>query len=289
MISKKYFLVKLICFILCFTLSSTNFINAGQKTLKKAKVERVTLKSELLKKKMNALVYLPKGYGDGQKYPVLYFIHGFRKNENLLIEAGFDQKASDLIESERIKPMIIVAPQVDNSWGLNSSDSCKEVVMGSDTFNYGMYEDYFFKEVIPYIEAKYSVQTERDGRYIGGSSMGGYISIYYGFRHTELFSKIGGHMPTVNLGARFSGFVFPTQESRMERDPANLAVSKDLTNVDIYLDCGKSDSLLYPVTKFYQALQDRGVKAQFNSSEGTHSTAYIKANVEKYLLFYAGK
>lgn len=288
--TKKNLLTLLLCFILCLSCFSLNVVNASKNdVLKKAKLERVVIKSDLLKKKMNVIVYLPKGYGDGRQYPVLYFIHGFGKDENLLTEVGLDQKATALIEADRINPLIIVAPQMDNSWGLNSATEYKYEVHNSEMFHYGMYEDYFLKEVVPYIDSKYNMINDRNGRYIGGSSMGGYIALYYGLRHSELFSKIGGHMPSVKIGSRFSWFVYPTQESSMERDLTVIADSKDLTNLNIYLDCGESDSLLSPVNNFYLKLLIKGVKASFDSSEGTHSSAYIKANAEKYLFFYAGK
>ena len=114
--TKKNLLI-LLCFVLCLSCVSLNVVNANKNNvLKKAKLERVTIKSDLLKKNMNVIVYLPKGYGDGRQYPVLYFIHGFDKDGNLLTEVGFDQKATALIEAERINPLIIVAPQMDNSW-----------------------------------------------------------------------------------------------------------------------------------------------------------------------------
>ncbi len=267
--AKKYLLTVLPCFVLCLSSVLLDVANASNNdVLKKAKLERVVIKSDLLKKKMNALVYLPKGYGDGRQYPVLYFIHGFGKDERLLTEIGFDQKATVLIEADRIDPLIIVASQMDNSWDLNSATEYKYEVHDSEMFYYGMYEDYFLKEVIPYIDSKYNTINGRNGRYIGGSSMGGYIALYYGLRHSELFAKIGGHMPSVRLGSRFSWFVYPTQESSMERDLTVLADSKDISNLSVYLDCGESDSLLSSVNNFYLKLLVKGAKARFDSSEG---------------------
>lgn len=287
---KKNLLALLLCFVLCLSSVSLNVTHASNnEVLKKAKLERVSIKSDLLMKKMKALVYLPKGYGDGRQFPVLYFIHGFGKDEKILTEVELDRKATALIEADRINPLIIVAPQMDNSWGLNSATEYKYEVHNSEMFHYGMYEDYFLKEVVPYIDSKYNTINDRNGRYIGGSSMGGYIALYYGLRHSELFSKIGGHMPSVKLGSRFSWFVYPSEELRRERDLTVIADSKDLSNLSVYLDCGEADSLSPSVNNFYLKLLINKAKASFDSSEGTHSSTYIKANTEKYLLFYAGK
>ena len=63
----------------------------------------------------------------------------------------------------------------------------------------GRYEDYFIHEIIPYVETHYHALSDRSARYIGGASAGGYASIHYGLKHPELFSRIGGHMPAVEI------------------------------------------------------------------------------------------
>ena len=55
--------------------------------------------------------------------------------------------------------------------------------LGEETFRY------LFDDVMPYIEEKYNVRSDRDGRYFGGSSMGGLMSIYAYQHYNEYFSK----------------------------------------------------------------------------------------------------
>ena len=52
------------------------------------------------------------------------------------------------------------------------------------------YEDYFFKELIPFIEKTYRVRTDKGGRAIAGFSMGGGAATVYGVHHPEKFSMV---------------------------------------------------------------------------------------------------
>ena len=62
-----------------------------------------------------------------------------------------------------------------------------------------MYEDYFIKEVIPLIDKEFNTIKTKEGRYVGGISAGGYAALHNSFRHQDLFSKVGGHMPAIEL------------------------------------------------------------------------------------------
>lgn len=86
--------------------------------------------------------------------------------------------------------MIIVCPNLDNSRGINASNEYKEVQGKYGTVHLGLYEDYLIKEIIPYIDKNYKTICNRENRYIGGISSGGYIALHNGLRHQDLFSKI---------------------------------------------------------------------------------------------------
>lgn len=65
--------------------------------------------------------------------------------------------------------------------------------------NLGMYEDYFIKEIVPLTDKTFNTIKDRKGRYIGGISAGGYAALHNTFRHQHMFSKVGGHMPALEL------------------------------------------------------------------------------------------
>lgn len=194
-----------------------------------------------------------------------------------------------MIDKKEIEPLIIVAPQIDNSYGINSNNSQLPI----SAFNSGMYEDYLYKELVPYIDTTYSTISSREGRYIGGLSMGGWVALHMAFTHEDMFSKVGGHSPAIFLDGYSDGvmsFLYPTEELRNERDPLRVAQNKDLTSLKVYLDCGDQDSYRFfeGCDKLNKILQSKGVDSKYYLNKGKHDGAYWGANIEKYLMFYAG-
>lgn len=247
-------------------------------------VQHVSFRSAALDRDMNLNVYLPANYDPEQRYPVLYLVHGYGGDERAWIDLGIDKAADRLIADGKIKPLIIVTPEMNNSYGINSSQ--------------GMYEDYLAKDVVGYVDANYSTIADRSGRSIGGLSMGGFISLHTAFLHPDLFSKVGGHSPAVFVddwsttgGVNgLKAFLYPTDELRRERDPLLLAETLDLSTLDVYLDCGDQDYYKFyeGSEKLYKLLQSKGVSVQYHHKPGEHDGAYWTSMAEDYLLFYDG-
>jgi enterochelin esterase-like enzyme len=258
-------------------------------------LKKITIRSTILKKSMKVNVYLPKGYSTQYKYPVLYIIHGYGGNQDSWMpELKLDKKADELIKNKRIKPLIIVAPQIDNSWGINTAEVSS--VMGIppiSSLNEGMYEDYLCKELVTYIDSNYSTNSSRVTRFIGGLSMGGFAALHIAFLHVDLFSKVGGHSPALILDDTLftpNLWLYPSGSVRMERDPIYIAQHKNVNSLRVYLDCGDKDGYEFykGCEKLYKILQAKGVKSEYHLNPGAHDGAYWEANLEKYLLFYAG-
>lgn len=160
-----------------------------------------TIRSEILNTTMNYSVYLPESYDGTRKYPVLYMLHGYGGNNNDWLQdntgglwAGggtLPAYAREFVEQGGME-MIIVAPDGKNLFYCNG-------------YEHGVnYMSYFFDEFIPFIESTYTIRSERSSRAIGGLSMGGYGSLYYGFLHPEMFchvyacsaaTSVGGNIP----------------------------------------------------------------------------------------------
>jgi enterochelin esterase-like enzyme len=270
----------------CILLFTFGCISSGKKYkgIESSKVIKKTFKSKSLKKDMNINIYLPKMYNKSIQYPVLYLIHGYSDNEDKWIPNLQLEKVADrLIENNQISPLIIVMPQIDNSFGINTSNKKNF----SSNFSSGQYEDYIYKDLVSYIDKKYSTIKNRDGRYIGGLSMGGWAALHTAFIHIDMFSKVGGHSPAfIN-----ETWLFPTLEIRNERDPIYIASKKDLTKLKVYLDCGDRDDFKFyeGCEKLFVILQANGVSSEYHLNSGKHNDEYWKLNLEKYLLFYAGK
>lgn len=266
--------------------------------LKSSELKKVTINSKYLKKAMNLNIYLPKGYSRKIKYPVLYMIHGYGQNgeDTWMPDLKLNKKADELIESGKINPLIIVTPQMDNSWGINSAEFPSVVGKSPNTINRGMYEYYLCKEVIPFIDSNYSTNDTREGRYIGGLSMGGFIALHTAFLHTDMFSKVGGHSPGLiqddtPVASGYTNFLYPNKYVRRDTDPVLIAQDKDLSMLKVYLDCGDKDMYKFYVGSeiLYKTLKKKKVPVEYHLNKGQHDAAYWMKNEENYLMFYSGK
>lgn len=264
------------------------------------RLQTVTIPSAVLGKDMVSQVYLPEDYDAIKSYPVLYFLPGNGGSSYTVIQQfGITQAADELTADGEIAPLIIVALGIDNSFGLNCGAETREVTRALNTEGYdvrlheGRYEDYILQEAIPYIDAHFSTDATRDGRYIGGYSMGGFAALHLAFAHPALFSKVGGHSPSlfVDISAYAADswlrWLYPNEEVRAERDPILLAASRDLGGLTVFLDTGAADPNVEGCQKLYEVLTANGVPAEFHLFDGTHGFAYCSRYMQEYLLFYA--
>ncbi|MCR5795875.1 MAG: hypothetical protein K6G61_11085 [Solobacterium sp.] len=239
---------------------------------------------------MNLSVYCPEGY-DSVKLPVLYFLHGRTGDEQLLQQLGMDKIADELIEAGEIRPLRIVCPNMDNSRGINSSNDYEAVIGKYGTVHKGRYEDYLVQEIIPYVDRVFPTIRDRVGRFIGGVSSGGYAALSIGLRRPELFSKIGGHMPAIDLSFDAEDeCYFADQTMWLKYDPVTIAETAARNDLEIFLDDGKDDEGQFYLAceKLYRVLKQNGIDVQNHLYEGHHSKEYITVHLKTYLRFYGG-
>ena len=254
----------------------------------KGRLKKVTIQSEILGKDMISQVYLPENYNNTVRYPVLYFLPSNGGSSYTVInQFGIIEAADELTQSDQIHPIIIVALGIDNSFGLNSNAETKEITRTLSVENYdvkiheGMYEDYIIYEAIPYIDEHFNTDTSREGRYIGGYSMGGFAALYIAFHHPDLFAKVGGHSPSlfVDISAcdknSWQKWLYPNEEIRAERDPIILADTKNLDGLSVFLDTGETDPNVKGCEKLYEILIENHIPVEYHLFNGIHSYGYF--------------
>ncbi len=140
------------------------------------------LESKILGQTTHYSIYLPAGYETSKlDYPVLYLLHGGGDNwKDWLLKGQAASIADAAIASGEAPAMIIVMPDGMQNWYNNNADG---------TFKY---EDYFFKELIPNIEATYRCRKEKQYRAISGLSMGGRGCLLYALKHPDMFQACYG-------------------------------------------------------------------------------------------------
>lgn len=265
--------------------------SSGQ-TVSSSKIEQIHFDSQLLGKEMHATIYLPPDYSTDVRYPVLYLFHGYGGSHgDYFTYLHLDAVADRLLQKDVIHPLIMVAPQYGNSFGVNSKPGEGQDPGG---VSIGPYEDYLIQEVIPYIDTHYSTQASKTGRYIGGISMGGYASLYLGLTHHDLFSKIGAHSAALwtyssnDLYTNQRDWLYANERLRDIRDPFRLAASDNLKDLKIYLDAGREDPLAEIDYEFYTQLRNMDADVTWASTPGGHDPGYWSGQLEAYLGFYAG-
>ncbi len=214
-----------------------------------------TIKSENLNSIMKYTVCLPAGYDESKKYPVLYILHGMDGNNNDWLNDGFSGGAMNAYLSEFIedggKEMIIVSPEGRN-------------LFYCDGYEHGMnYMSYFFNEFIPFIENEYSIRSERGSRAIGGLSMGGYGTTYYGLLHPEMFCMIYPCSAAV-FG---SGTTTPDVTKLLAAASTENRI-KDLP--EIVIEIGTEDFLFADNERFVKILDGYNVAYEYITRPGTH-------------------
>lgn len=257
-----------------------------------SRVDKMNLFSELLGKEMKINIYVPAGYSEQTPLPVLYFLHGRSGDHNILFDIRMNKEMDTLLALKQVRPFLIVCPQINNSHGLDSSKQYKELPDPTDPnrmLHFGMYMSYLLTEVVPQIDANYNTIKNREGRYIGGVSGGGYAALHSALRHQHLFSKIGGHMPALELQPEEDDkLYYPTMQDFFENDPIHIANSARIKDLDVYLDCGNEDEAEFykGCALLHSVLCKKGVKSQNHLFNGRHNLEYVASNVKNYLMFY---
>ncbi len=134
--------------------------------------------SKYLNQTAHFSIYLPESYETSNiEYPVLYLLHGGGDNwKDWLLKGQAAEIADATMGKNGVPEMIIVMPDGIKNWYCN------------DYKNEFRYEDFFFEELIPYVESNFRARKERSYRAISGLSMGGYGSLLYALKHTDKFA-----------------------------------------------------------------------------------------------------
>jgi enterochelin esterase family protein len=216
-------------------------------------------------------IYTPPGYAKTKRrYPVLYLLHGSNDTAAGWTMAGNANFILDnLLAGGKAVPMIVVMP-----FG-HATPYGVPVPQGGVT-NDALFEDYFLKDVIPAVEARYRVLPGRGNRAIAGLSMGGGQSLRIGLGHLDLFSAV----------ASFSGAVPADFETRFD------ALLKDAKGTNqklktLWIGCGKQDGLFPRSKNLSELLTKNEVKHVFYPIDGVHNFTVWRKDLAEYapLLF----
>jgi enterochelin esterase-like enzyme len=259
--------------------------------------ESLKVKSKLLGKEVKYNIYLPADYDKtNRNYPVLYLFHGYSDNETGWTQFGQAQEIADkTINSGDAPPMIIVMPDAEVTWYMNTYD------------NKGRYEDFFTEEFIPYIDATYRTRAKKEFRAVAGLSMGGFGTLLYATKHPELFASASAlsaavrtdeemiampderwenryatiYGPNLKGKARLTDFYYKNSILKI----IETANPEKLKTVRYYIDCGDDDALVKGNMMLHASLMDKGIPHEFRVRDGAHTWTYWRTALPEVLKF----
>ncbi|NLC49461.1 MAG: esterase family protein, partial [Bacteroidales bacterium] len=143
--------------------------------------DNLSMKSEILNMERKFAIYLPPDYETSQRdYPVLYLLHGSGDNQTGWVQFGEILRIADkAILEGSATAMIVVMPD---------ADTAQRGYFNSISGDW-RYEDFFFQELMPFVENEYRIRKDKRYRAVAGLSMGGGGAFVYALRHPELFSS----------------------------------------------------------------------------------------------------
>ena len=260
-------------------------------------IEQVTIKSNILKKDVRYTVYLPSDYSTSDRtYPVVYLLHGYTDDNTGWLQFGeVNRYADKAIEAGTIPPMIIIMPNGDSSFYINSYDAKEN------------YEDFFIKEFMPAVEKAYRIKAQKRYRGICGLSMGGYGTLIYSLKYPDLFAAAAPlsaavfddsavvNMPDNNWDRTFAQLFGRGLKGKERLNTAlnNNSILKivenksadELKKVRYWIDCGDDDFLTKGNCLFHIALTDKRVPHEFRIRDGAHTWTYWRTGITDALQF----
>ncbi len=250
-------------------------------------------------KDMKFNVILPVDYASDaeRRFPVLYLLHGFTGHY-----ADWCAN-SRLVDYAKPYDEIIIMPEGDNSWYVNSYSDPEQ-----------RWEDYIVEDLIGYVDSHYRTVASREGRAIAGLSMGGYGALFLGLKHHDTFAAVAslsGVVAEANLGrwdvpiherfkngqSQFFQDIRKTQAAdfgpennpgRNDEDPFLLIRALTPANCpQLYLAVGWGDNLLNENRKFVALLSQLKMPYRYAEVPGEHEWKVWDEQIQRVLALEA--
>ena len=233
------------------------------------KVDTVSYYSKTVDTTRKAVVYTPPGYSKKNKYPVLYLLHGIGGDKNEWLNGGRPQVILDnLYAGGKIEPMIVVMP---NGRAMKDDRAGGNIMAPDKVQAFANFERDLLDDLIPAIEKKYPVYSDKEHRAIAGLSMGGGQSLNFGLGNLDKFAWVGGFSSAPNT---------KTPEALVP-DPVKATNQLKL----LWISCGASDGLITFSKRTHEYLVKNNVPHIYYIEPGVHDFKVWK-NITTYKIIF---
>lgn len=216
------------------------------------------------------IVYLPKDYYQtDRRYPVFYLLHGARGYETSWIRFGEVYQTTDsLWRNGLAEHCIVVMPNVnqynseadyDGGRAKNAWESIWEID--------GKAEWSFCKDVVELVDSLYRTIPDKEHRAIGGLSIGGLQSIYFGANYPEKFGNIIAMSPYFYADGRHHAYYHAFYDNLKPKMKVQFSDNPPMT---YYLFAGKKDLARPATARFHRFMNRKQYPHVYRLYPGSH-------------------
>ena len=234
--------------------------------------------SQALQKATAATVIVPESLN--KPFSVYYLLHGLSDDHTIW------QRRTSIERYVQGLPLIVVMPDGGRGFYCDA-----EAGMAWETS--------LIQDLVPFIDNTFPTVPERDGRFVGGLSMGGYGAVKVALRYPEMFCSANSHSGALGF-AHWPLSTDPKDKFAVEfrrvigDNPAGgpndlfaLANSvKPGMRPAISIDCGTGDFLLDANRAFHKHLDEIGYAHTYAEYPGDHVWSYWDDHVQNALTFH---
>lgn len=243
-------------------------------------VRALTLESAALGRTMPVQAWVPPGTREDAALPVVVLLHGAGGDEatwfaGTLAGGGLrvDEVAATLIAEGRIPPVVLVAPAIDDSYGVDSPPA-------ADRWDHGAYDRYLRDELLPALPDLLPVTGVPSRTFVAGLSMGGFAALHLALRDPASFGGVAALSPAlwVEIPPDRAWIQAPGGD-RAGHDPLELARTAPIDGIRLFLGRGDRDDewIVEGTDTLAERLAERGRDAGPRIVPGGHEAATWRA------------
>lgn len=245
----------------------------------RSQVDTLSVYSPKMHKDIKNVVIVPENYSEKTKYPVVYLLHGYSDNYAKWVKTV---PATKTLATQH--QLIIVCPDGGySSWYMDSPvDSAFQ------------YETYITRELLPFIDSRYSTIQNRLNRAITGLSMGGHGALYIAIRNKNLFANAGSMSGGVDLRistkkydiAKRIGDIENAKTEWDNRSVVNMVQSLKNKELNLIIDCGVGDFFYQINAALHRRLMSLNIDHDYIERPGIHNWTYWENSIQYQLLYF---
>ncbi len=245
----------------------------------RSQVDTLSVYSPKMHKDIKNVVIVPENYSEKTKYPVVYLLHGYSDNYAKWVKTV---PAIKTLATQH--QLIIVCPDGGySSWYMDSPvDSAFQ------------YETYITRELLPFIDSRYSTIPNRLNRAITGLSMGGHGALYIAIRNKNLFANAGSMSGGVDLRistkkydiAKRIGDIENAKTEWDNRSVVNMVQSLKNKELNLIIDCGVGDFFYQINAALHRRLMSLNIDHDYIERPGIHNWTYWENSIQYQLLYF---